>query len=360
MERVSRLQIVMLGATHLISATLVSVPAQAAQYARQQVYLSLIIAAIIIVLSLWLLDRVMRRFPKQDLFKSLMVNAGGKGIAVLYVCFFFFILVRDFRMLGDFVKISLLPDTPPIVIGVLLVFVFWYMTRGGAEALGRMAELYLPLLIVAVLFIPLIMVKDFDPVLMAPYLPIEPIGVLKGAWFFVGYIGEVIAMVFVFSNSSYRFRYGLYSLLLGTGVLFILVVSSQLILGTVLLPRMFYPTYELVRHINVTDFLDRFDLPLVGVYLPVMFIKISFSLYIVCLGIVRLLPDASGKLLVTPVSALGFVCAFWFFRDAIQLFNFNRSYPLIALFFELLIPILLFFLLRPKEKVNSEQPNSSA
>ncbi|PLR80180.1 spore gernimation protein [Bacillus canaveralius] len=352
MNKISHHQVILMGATFILSATLVTVPAQAAVYARQHTYLALIVASLIILPPVFLMSKVAARFPGQNIFQALAERFSllGKIIIGFYVLFFFLILVRDIRMLMDFVDIVLLPDTPIFISAILLILAVWYIGRGGVEAMGRFTEVYFPVMTMSVLFIPLLLAREFDPILIMPYKEINLPGVLKGSWFFVAYLGEVIAVFFLFSHITFRVRYGIFSLLIGTGMLFILVLSSQLILGTNMLPRLFYPSYELVRHLKVTDFLDRFDLPLVGIWMPTIIAKIAYSLYIVCYGIQTIIPDTSSKMLTTPFAALAYVCSFLFFRDTVQLMNLNKTWPVFALIFELALPILLFFILKPEKE----------
>ncbi|WP_180954820.1 GerAB/ArcD/ProY family transporter [Bacillus sp. V3-13] len=352
MNKISHHQVILMGATFILTGSLISVPSQAAIHAQQHTYLSLIIASLIILPPVLLMSKVAARFPGQNVFQALTERFSvlGKIIIGFYVLFFFMILIRDMRMLTDFVDIVLLPDTPIFISAALLVIAVWYISRGGVEGMGRLTEVYFPIMAIAILFIPLLLAREFDPTLLMPYAEINLPGVLKGSWFFVAYVGEVIGVFFLFSHIKFRLRYGLFSLLIGAGMLFILVLSEQLILGTNLLPRLFYPTYELVRHLKVTDFLDRFDLPLVGIWMPTIIAKIAFSLYIICHGIKRIIPDASIKILTTPLAAFAYVCSFLFFRDTVQLINLNKTWPAFALIFEFALPIVLFFVLKPKNE----------
>jgi spore germination protein len=303
-------------------------------------------------LSLWLLAKVMSRFPDQDLFQAMIKRfpVFGRTVAFMFVGNFFTILVRDIRTVVDFINLALLPTTPLWVLSALSVFTIVLIAHGGVETLGRMTELYAPILITVIVLVPFVLLKEFDETLLMPYFKVDFLGVAQGSWFVVAYIGEIIALPFLFTGRTFQFKYGLKGLLLGTSLLLILVVSAQFILGTHLIIRTLYPTYELVRQLKITDFLDRFDLPLVGIWLPSMLTKIAYSLFLVCHGLKRIVPDLPARLSVSSIGVLGFVCSFWFFQNAIQLFNFNRTWTVIALFFEVFIPIMLFFVLKPKKR----------
>ncbi|PLR98825.1 GerAB/ArcD/ProY family transporter [Bacillus sp. T33-2] len=350
MNKISHHQVIFIGATFILSSTIITVPSQAAAYAKQHTFIALIVASLFILPSVLLLSRIAARFPGKNLFDVLTERMAviGKIIIGIYVIFFFFVLVRDMRLAVDFVHIVLLPGTPIYITAALLIIAVWFIARGGIEPMGRFTEVYFPILGIAVLLVPLILFREFDVALLMPYMDVDLPGVLKGAWFFISYVGEVIGMFFLFSHIKFRLRYGLLSLLIGVGLLFLLVLCSQLTLGTYMMPRLFYSVYELVRQLKVTDFLDRFDLPLVGIWMPILIAKIAYSLYLVCLGIKKIIPNVSARIITTPCAVLAYVCAFLFFKDAIQLVNLNKTWPLFALIVELLIPVVLFFILKPR------------
>jgi spore germination protein len=353
MERISSRQLVLIGIAFTMDATLISLPNQIIDAAGMAGWLSYISAMLIILISIWLLSKVARRFPDKDLFEAMIAGFPylGKLFALAYVLFFFIILARDIRMVTDFCNILLLPFTPVVVIALLISVTIGMIARGGVEILSRMTEIWLPVFLLIIFMIPLILVKEFDLRFMKPLFENGPVSVFEGGWYAVAYLGEIVALPLLFANSTFKFQTGLKALAIGTGTL-LLHFYIVLTLGTHIPARVLYPTYEMVRQIKVTDFLDRFDLPLVGVYLPSMLTKVAYSLYIVCHGLKRVFPGLSAKHSVMPFAALSFVCSFWFFSNGIQLLRMNRTWPAFALIFELFLPILFFILLRNRMKKN--------
>jgi len=349
-QLVSNRQLILIGAMYTLDATLISVQGQMAQYAQQQVWLAHLLGAAIIAVPVWMLARVMSRFPNRDLFEALVERfpAMGRVVSALYVAFFFYILVRDLRMSVDFTNVALLPTTPLEVTAVMIVLSVVFLTTGGIEILARTTEMYGAALLMAVLAISVLLFREFDVTYALPLLDANPEGIAVGTWFILSYLGEAIGVAFLCSGCTMRPRVLLGGLLLGTAALLLLAVQCLLVLGIPVMSRMLYPNYELVRQLRITDFLDRFELPLVGLWLPTIITKIGYSLYIVCVGIKRIIPGVSGQRLVAPVAFLALACSFWFFESAIQMFNLNRTWPAASLFFQLLLPTLLFAALRPK------------
>ncbi|BCJ85867.1 GerAB/ArcD/ProY family transporter [Effusibacillus dendaii] len=356
MEQISERQLMMVGVSYVLVVTSLSLPAQIIGVARQDAWLAYFPAMIVAIVSLWLLSIVLKRFPKQDLFEAMIgrFRVWGRVVAFLYVLFFFFVLLRDIRIFVDFINTVLLPQTPVIIISVLIFFTVAIIARGGIEIVARMTELFLPILIAVILIIPIVTVKDFEYHYLLPLFENGLLPTLKGSWLAVSYLGKIMVLPLIFSNPTFRFRQGFYGLVLGVLLLEILIVLDILALGNNLSAHSVYPNYEMVRQIRLTDFLDRFDILIIGIYMPAMLTKISVSLYVVCHGLKRILPDVSVKLLTTPIAAFAMVCSFWFFKNTIQLMDFNISWTALALVFELFIPILLFFVLKPKK---NKQPS---
>ncbi|WP_139488298.1 GerAB/ArcD/ProY family transporter [Brevibacillus dissolubilis] len=348
--RISNHQIVLIGAMYVINSTLISLPAPTTQYAKQQVWLPPILCCLIILFIFWLLCRVLARFPDQDLFQvmSSRYPFWGKFVIGSFVLLYFMILTRDVRLIIDFFNVTLLPQTPLWVTGSLTVLTIVMIARGGVEILGRMTEFFAPALVIVILLIPVLLIKDFDYSFLMPYNEYDWQGIGIATWYNLPYFGEVLGMALIFSNRTLPFRLGVRALLLSTVLLIIIGMCSLLILGGQIVPRLMYPTYETVRQLRVTDFLDRFELPMIGVWLPTMLTKVAYSLYIVSYGIKRMFPQFTVDFIVTPLGYLTFVCSFWFFSDAIQLFKFNREWPMYALTVQILVPIMLYLFLRPK------------
>jgi spore germination protein len=342
-------QIVLLGVTYLINLTIVIMPGQLINSAHQHSYLSFLPAGAVVLIMLFVLTRSSLRFPGQDLFQSLSSRFPfiGRGIVTLYILFFFWVMVRDIRTMTDYTNIVLLPITPILIIALCITATAVYVARGGAKTIISITELYGPIVMVNLCIIPIIAVRDFDFGLMRPALFVNWRNVSEGSWYIVAYLGQLLILPFIFSGKDYKFKYGLYSMLISLGFLMILTVMPILVLGVEVSERATYPVYDLVRELRITDFLDRFDLILAAMWYPSTLLNIAISLYIVCYGLKTVIPSVSGKMMAAPVGLFAYSCAFWFYENSVQLALFNRVWTLIALLFIVVLPLLIFTIHRP-------------
>ncbi|KQY82182.1 hypothetical protein ASD24_16145 [Paenibacillus sp. Root52] len=358
-QAVTHRQLILLVMLLSITTTLIQPHAQAIYYAEQHAYLSYIPVFLVMISVLWMLSRVQRRFPNQDLFESLVVRHPfmGRVTALLYIMFFLFIFARDIRLIGDYISITLLETTPISIIILTLMVMAVFIVRGGLGSLIGMSELYITLFLVNSIIVPFMLIQQIDMDNLMPYFDIDMAGVGKGSWFLMSFFGEMVALPFVVKGSDFRFKSVFWGVTIAALLMMLIVVETITSIGVPIASRLVYPSYELARQLQVSDFLDRFDLALAAATLPTMITKIAFDLYFICWGMKRMIPKVSGKVLTGPIALLGFVCAFWFFRNAIQLFRFTREWTWVAILFEVLLPILIFLFLHPRKQ--DRQPSAA-
>ncbi|KEO82594.1 GerAB/ArcD/ProY family transporter, partial [Tumebacillus flagellatus] len=351
MERISKRQAMWMGAGISFDATLISLPAQLMGLSRQDSWLVYLLAGAVVAVCLWMLIRVSKRFEGSDLYEALVrrFKVAGRGVVLLYTLLIFFILCRDLRMLTDFVNIQLLQKTPLMAISLLVAVTIVFIARGGIEMLGRITELYLPLLLLVVLTLPLLTAKEFEPRYFKPVLDSGIPQVLKSGWMAFGYLTEILILPFILPYKIFNMRNGLIGL--GGGVFFLtlLIALDLLTLGPHIGSRFMYPNIELIRQIRITDFLDRFDIAVISIWLPSIVTKIGYGVYIVSHGLHRVFPSASAQRLTTGVGAMAMTCSMWFFENSIQLLKLNYAWPAVMAVYGVLVPLLLLLFLRPRK-----------
>ncbi|WP_433748158.1 GerAB/ArcD/ProY family transporter [Paenibacillus amylolyticus] len=351
-QSVTSRQIVLLVLLLSITGTLIQPHAQAIYYAEQHAYLSYVPVVLVMIISMWMVSRIQRRFPNQDLFEALADRFPfmGRLAGVMYILFFFFIFARDIRLIGDYVSITLLETTPISIVVLSLIIMAVFIVRGGLGSLIGMSELYVTLFLLNSIIVPFMLIQQLNMDNLMPYFHVDTAGVGKGSWYIFSFYGEMIALPFVVKGSDFRFKPVLWGIIISGLLMMLIIVETITSIGVPIASRLVYPSYELARQLQISDFLDRFDLALAAATLPTMITKIAFDLYFVCWGLKRMIPNVSGKVMTGPVALLGFVCAFWFFRNAIQLYRFTREWTWIAIVFEVLFPMVLFLFLRPRKR----------
>jgi len=90
---------------------------------------------------------IWRRDPGKNLFGLLQTYFGkwaGTVLAAMYVLYFADESMRNVRDFGDLMILSVLPQTPIFVVMLVMVLLSAYAVFQGVEVLFRLAELFLP------------------------------------------------------------------------------------------------------------------------------------------------------------------------------------------------------------------------
>jgi spore germination protein len=349
MEIISQRQLILIGTSFVLNATLLGPLVQVIQKGGTDAWMSVPIAGLPALVSVWMLAATARRFPDRDLFQALAERrpVAGRIVGLAFIAYFFFLLCRDFRMLVLFINITLLEFTPLFVVAVLILVCTVYMARGGVEVTARVTEMWTFLFAASVLFIPLLMAGDLRihhlfPMLYDGFMP-----VLHGSWYLFPFVGEIVVLPFIAGFPTFGFKSGTRGLLLGIVCIFVLLACSLLVLGANVASRFNFPAYEVVRLIQLTDFLDRLELPLVAIWMPTMIAKMAFGLILAGRGLSRMFPALSERELIMPFGSLAVVFSFVLFRDLTEMLVVNRLLPFIGLVFQIGLPLVMLLALRP-------------
>ncbi|MED4955967.1 endospore germination permease [Paenibacillus macerans] len=351
LKKITKRQITLLGMLYISSLTYLQTFSPMANVARQHAAISFILSGGLCVLSLWLLSAAQGRFPDKNLMQAIVERfpVSGRVLLAMYLLFFLFIAARDIRILADFTNSVLLNRTPILILGLMITATAVYISQGGIRAFLGISEIYVPIMIAILTIVSIAMLRNIHIKYMIPYFSFDWLGIAKGAWYAAPYLGEIIALPLVISGKSYRVSAGLAGLI--TTALFLLgiLLLTELVMGVPLTGKLTHSGYELIRQLQITDFMDRFDLLVVGLWYPTALGKIGFDIYVLCYLMQMVVPKLSGRLMTAPAGALAFVCSIWFFKNALQQFNFNYVWPLVALIYELVLPIVLFAALWPRK-----------
>ncbi|TKH45702.1 spore gernimation protein [Paenibacillus terrae] len=361
MRQFTTRQIIMLSVLMEVSITLVHAPGQAADYAHQHAYWTCAIAAIVICLPIWAMLKLKQRFPDQDLLQTIVSSHPvlGRMLLVAYLILFLILFARDLRIMTDFVEIVLLPITPIVVVSLILLLTLTFMAKGGINTIVNMAELFVPWLLLTLLTMPLFFGNNMDFSVMRPLLHPDIGGVIQGSWRMLGYMADILLLPLAISGRIFNGRSVWLGHCIGTAFMIMLVLLEELVIGVPIMSRLFYPSYELVRQLRLTDFLDRFDLFIVALTVPTLLTKMGFDLYVISLTVKRMFAPAWGSLIVWPVGLLGYVCSFMLFSNIIQIYDFSREWTVVMIVFFVFMPLVLWLLLRPKPKKDRGDPKPS-
>ncbi|PJZ00734.1 MULTISPECIES: endospore germination permease [Bacillus] len=348
MDKTSAYQGLFFGALYTLAVGLKHAPILMIESAKQNAWHSYILGVIIVIPALWLMHRLMKKQDK-NIYELLSDSSpiAGRFIIFLFSLYFLLINAHDIRFFMNLINILFLPRTPMAVLGGVIIFVAICIAREGKETLTRMAQLFLIPFGVLFLFLPFMLAAQIELQNITPVLQ-GPVQYLQSGFYAFGTMGELIILPLLFSSRSVPLKHTIFAILLGALLLGVMLFCSIAVFGPNLTSTFFDPAYMVIRQIRITDFLDRLDLIIAALWIPVIMVKIAGSLYIVVYGLSFLHSKIELKAMYTPTGMFSLVCSFWFFLNTNQLIDFNRIKPIINVVISLLLPLLIYFIIKSK------------
>ena len=268
----------------------------------------------------------------------------GKLFSIAFLFYLFHLGSLVITNALDFIKFTLLPQTPPAVFILFEVGVCALAASAGVEVLGRIVTVLViaataMYFLVNILLLPQIKWINFQPLLATPWLKILAAGHRAAVFPF----GEAVAflMIIPFSNVPRRARSSVVAGLCFTTLLFIgAIIRNTGVLGATA-DYFLYPGYSASRLINVGEIFSRLEIFMGINYITTIFIKTSILIYILMLGTAQLCKLHSYRTLTIPVWLLISLLGMNNFANVIQNLEFaNKVYPFYALPFQVGIPLL--------------------
>ncbi|MTI81546.1 MAG: hypothetical protein FH758_11820 [Firmicutes bacterium] len=346
--KISSRQLMFIIITFIISTADIFLPNIVAQQAGRDSWISilialaeaLVVAAVAVALGL--------RFPRLTLVQISQKVLGkwlGWILAFIFVNAFFlslfFLIVGEF---GVIIKSSFLQQTPLIVLNGLLIIIAAYAVYQGIETIARVTEILMPLGIGVLFLVGLLVLPEVD---INNYLPIMEEGivpVINGSYRLVSFLGEgiIILMLIPYVNQPQKVPSTIsWSMIILAAFLLIGVLAIGMF-GPQQTANMTFPALQMVRRIQIGDFLEHLDAIIMTIWVGGIYIKSVIIYYICCIGYAQLFNVKHYRLLIPPIGIVVTAISIEYVSNIIGLIDYiANALPGQALIFEFLIPLLL-------------------
>lgn len=287
------------------------------------------------------------RFPRKSLVEMADAVYGrylGKLVSVGFVTYLFYLgslVVTNFH---DFIKISILVQTPSSVVILFGLMVLIYGVASGVEVLSRVSQ---GMVIVTVLLFMLISILVITEVQLENFLPLFAVPVNEILWSAHGAaafpFGETVAFIMIlpFLKRTEETRSSVLKALLGGAAILLLASFRSIgVLGKSA-ELLVYPSHYVGRLVNIANVFTRLEILISLNFLMMAFLKIGVLLYGTALGVAQIFRLPSFKSLVFPIGVLMGTFAMVNFSSVTQNAKFaDEVYPWLALPFQVGIPLL--------------------
>ncbi|SET07438.1 endospore germination permease [Paenibacillus sp. NFR01] len=264
--------------------------------AKQDAWISYILAGFAGLLLTYIAAKLSSRYPRQTLIEfsgAILGKWPGKLIVLPFILQWFWVMSLILRDEFLFIRLSVLYKTPDwIIIGTMIGVVFYTVYHGGIEAIGRVSELWGPILMVILVLTFILTYNNLSFPLMLPVYADSGIGkILDGALSPASLLGEAVMVMMLFpfvENSGPGTRRAVLlgvafsSFLLLLGVLWVLMTFGPVVGG-----RLQFPFFEMVKLVYLLEFIQNMDIFVMAIWLVSIFVKLSIYMFIASYGIAQ-------------------------------------------------------------------------
>jgi spore germination protein KB len=313
-------------------------------------WLSLILSIVPVLFIGFVVASLAGLYPRKTLTECAQLILGkwaGRGVAILFILFFFHETSLALRGFGEFFTTAITPHTPILIYFAALAVLAAYNVRCGLEVMVRTNQAFLTMMIFIGLSATILTLKNKDYANLLPILEFGPKPMLKGMLTIVSLFSTffVLGMVFPFvHNIDHLKRFSLITMAILICMFIGPITGPIALFGIEHVIGLNFPTFQMLRDIQLGD-LQRLDIIGILLWSFGSYAKISLFLFAVALGLQQLFGLKDYRLFVIPISALLVIVALLNSESYIEIYRFFRdTYPFYALFVAFFLPTLLLLI----------------
>ncbi|SHH17522.1 GerAB/ArcD/ProY family transporter [Tepidibacter thalassicus] len=326
--------------------------------AKQDLWLAIILATIAYIPIALICSYILSSFPQKNIFDIIELCFGkviGKVILIIYTWFLFHTGVLVYMNFTNFVNTVALPETPKIILMIIILMLSSYITKKGIEIIGRWSEIFSIILISFILISRLLLIKEINIDNLYPILNTGTKAIIEGIYSVFAFpFTQTVVFTATFSNlKNSKSPYNIYikSSLIGGIIIFLISISNILVLGVNEAVNTYYPSYESAARISIGNIFQRLEIIIATVFSFGAFIKGSIFLLASCKGFTKIFNINDYRFIVIPISLL-MIDLSCFLHDGIKdYFEWILGvWQYYAFPFQVILPIIVFIAIKIRYK----------
>lgn len=342
----------------IMATVILFVPAITAQEAGVSAWMVPLIGPTLVgYLAVWTAYKLGKRFPGLTLVQYGEILLGkpvGKLLACFYILFLFVLNVLVIREFASFFSITILPQTPILVLNLVLVLVGGFSALQGIEVIGRMAQFVLPFLVLSFLLLIILVIPDIDlgflqPLLEGGVMPIVKSSVVPASWY--GEIGVLVFLLPMVNKTQEVKRKGFITLLAVAIFLTLDTFATQTVFGPEQTASEMFPFFHLAKYIERGNFIQRIESLIAFMWVTGIVIKVALFTYLISLGISQILGLKTYKSVIYALIPIQLIVGTYPSISALNLSQILvRFWTPVGLCFEIIVPLLLLLVALIRKK----------
>lgn len=345
-----------------IGTAILILPASISQQVKQDAWIATflgVVLSLLVVKLFIIVGNIKSNLTLVESYENILGKYVGKLISIAFVLFSFFAAGELLYYLGDFMKSSVMPETPLSAFGIMFTLVICYGVYLGIETFARSAEILFPIFVlIFVLFVifisPQIDVNNIKPVLETRTKPLIHSILLFTSTFSFPLV--VMLMVFPASvNMNKSASKGIYIGTIAGGIVLVSVITlAILVLGASNASQRAYPSYAMAQRISIGNILERIEVIMAFLWITTIYIRTFMYFYASVLGLSQILKIKDYRPLVFPMGMILIAISLFIHPNIIHSNKFNEEVWLpYSFIFAILLPLLLVVVAKFR-KIKSE------
>lgn len=342
----------------IMSTGVLVVPSITIERAEQSAWFAALLSLPVALISLGLANALGKRFPRKTLAQyceTLLGKYLGKLAAFGFLMFLFAVSIIVTREFSDYINIMLMPETPIILLNVILLVIAIYAAVKGLEVIARIAQFILPLFLGSIIIIASLALFDAKLGELLPFMEHGLVPVISGATLPATLIGQIIIVTMLFPmirTPQKVAKAGIVALVCSGIFLTLLTVISIATFGPKLPGDLLFPFVTLARYIKFVT-VQRLEFLVVFIWVSGIVVKVSIFLYLESVAIMQIFALKNKAIIFGLLFMVHTVLATLPFSNPQETnLVLTKFWPLISFVFELVVPAgLLFIALLKGQKV---------
>jgi len=366
--KITGLQIYWIMFAMLVGNTLLITVTPAIKYAKQDMWISYLIAGLGGILMVFLATKTALLYPKHTLIEySKFIFGKWIGIlsAILYLVYWYTVIGNILGEFTEFVNIILLPNTPQwILLLTILLLLVYIAYMGGIEGVGRCSEVFGPIIFMSCILLIAFTIPNlqWDHILPV-YADSGLYLILRGSLYPLSFLGESVLMLMLLSfmdQPDQGTRRAVWGVLSAAVLINLSAVSVIFVFGSGVSSKLKYPIVETIRYINVMNFIQNLEIVAVLIWILSLFIKLSLYFVLTAYGTAQLFHIRDWRKLIWVVAVISFLLAMFFSGSATYGMEYIEYYwlPVVLTLNMAVIPLLLWIVGSLRKKKQASNPSN--
>lgn len=278
----------------------------------------------------WIMSRYFSGLDIVEICKELFGRIGASLIGIIFAVYFLLSTAAVVREFTENVISTVLPSTPILLVGAVFMAAVGYIAYAGIEGICRTAFIFLPILVLGIIFLCIATTNWWHPSLLLPIWGTGINNILIGSFKYSSIFANVLLLTVIYPHvhDTRKMRQiGFVSIVGSTVLLVMLILTYHMVFPATETGKSSFAMYRLARIINMGAFFQRLESIFIFLWVTSATVKMAVTLW----GATYLLGKSFGwpsyRPAIPALSLLSLSMSMWV-ENWVQVINLDETYLL--------------------------------